>query len=117
MVREILRVVRPAGNLAPTNAPIPKSITSIFHDDSVEVTLSWDYTQGEIPADRFIIFQSRGKQLTDADSSAMVAVTSRTHIFNFPKGRTYSFRIAAARGMVIGKIVQPTNSPDWEIST
>lgn len=120
VAREILRVVR-AGvtteDFTPTNTPVPTGISVLYRDNGVDVTLTWDYTQGEIPADRFIIFQSRGTPITTADSSTVVAITSRTFICSLPKGRCYRFGIATARGQSIGAIVQPLASPDWEIAT
>jgi hypothetical protein len=115
-----LQGVRPkiGENILPTTTPVPSSVTVTRRDSGdVEVILIWTYSQGEITADRFIIFQSSGTPLTIADHSQPVEVTSRTFRCFLPRGTTHRFGIAAARGPYIGPIIQPLVSPGWEIST
>jgi hypothetical protein len=103
---------------APSNVPIPTGVTVITNkNDAMDVTLTWDYSQGTIAADNFFIFHHVGTApLQPADPSVAVSVHSRSHtLYNLTKGKVYRFGIAAAKQSQIGSIVQPTVSPSWEI--
>ena len=103
-------------DFTPSNTPTPTGLAVEVDGEIVEVTLKWNYVQGTIPADQFLIFQSRGTPLTLSDSAVPVSIASRIHRVLVARGKTYRFGIAAANGSHIGSVIQPTSSPDWEIS-
>jgi hypothetical protein len=110
-----------ASTLAPTNSPTATSKTIVTNEDaSMDVILTWSYTQGDIPAEFFILFWKEGaaplSALTTADNAVMVAVTARAFRYEgLNPNNNYRFGIAAGRqapvstGVVVGTIIQPTS--------
>lgn len=107
-------------DVAPTNSPVPSAISSVNNADGTkDVTITWTYTQGTLPADGFIIYY-RGDTGTvlSTDPSVSVASLSRSYTFyGLSQASTYRAGIAAFRktetGVRTTAIAQPVSTPDW----
>ncbi len=108
-----------SASTAPTNQPTGTTKTIITNEDSsMDVVLTWSYTQGVIPAEFFVLFWKEGtaplSALTTADNAVAVSATARAFRFEgLNPLNNYRFGIAAGRrptatsGAVVGNIVQP----------
>jgi hypothetical protein len=114
----------PGTPTAPTNSPTPTGITVITNTDgSMDVTLTWDYADGVVPADWLVLFWKQGTAAlaapTAADKALLLAPTARAFTFQgWNPNSNYRFGIAAgakAPGavVVVGTILAPTAAPDW----
>lgn len=113
------------GGAAPTNQPTGSSITvALGADGSMDVGLTWNYTQGTVPADYFVIFWKMGTAALGApvssDKAVLLASTATTFTFQgWNPNANYRFGIAAGAksaigtAVVVGTIVSPTSGPDW----
>lgn len=97
--------------------PIPTSLTVLVNaNDTVDMTLGWDYAQGAIQPDGFAIFwdSNTGCYLTPSNNSVVTAPTSRFYTFHSLYSATpYTFGIATIKGGEVGPIQQSTSDPDW----
>jgi hypothetical protein len=128
--QELTQVLGDSGadtaTLAPTSIPHDTTATLIVNEDSsMDVVLTWQYAQGMLPAENFVLFWNEGAAPLPAvtvDSNAvMVGADARAFRFEGlnPKNN-YRFGIAAGRrptatsGMVVGAIVAPSVGPgNW----
>lgn len=113
------------GNVAPTNSPTPTGITvTTAADGSMDVNLTWNYTQGLIPAEMFILYWKEGlgslSAPTASDKTISIPATATNFTFKgWNPNSNYRFGIAAGRttvasaGIVAGTIQAPTAAPDW----
>ena len=112
---------------APTNNPIPASLTSgTDSDGSARYTAGWSYTQGARKADGFFFFVKEGDTgsfaLTDPhfELGAQNAgtFTAAITLKGYPSDRPISFGVAGYRrteaGLEIGPIQTSAASPDWQ---
>src|SRR5262245_43987845 len=102
---------------------IPTSTTKYIdpnEDGSMDVILTWSYTQGTLPAENFILFWKQGAAplapITVSDNAVMVGADARAFRFEgLNPLNNYRFGIAAGRrptatsGMIVGAIVQPAS--------
>lgn len=107
--------------LAPTNLPSSTTKTIIQNEDSsMDIVLTWAYTQGVVPAEFFVLFWKEGalplSPLTVADNAVMVGLDARAFRFEgLNPLNNYRFGIAAGRrptatsGAIVGTIVQPNS--------
>ncbi len=114
---------------APSNVPTPTGIgVTAAEDGSMQVTLQWDYEDGDIPADAIIILFAQGTSPLSApqitDSNVGLAPSTTTFTFQgLNPADNYRFAITTGRksgsGLYfVGTIVSPTSSPDWaDVST
>lgn len=105
--------------LAPTNIPTGTTKTIVTNEDgSMDVILTWAYTQGALKAELFALIWKEGaaplSALTVADNSLGVGADARAFRFEgLNPNNNYRFGIAAGRrptatsGVVVGTIVQP----------
>jgi len=111
-------------DVAPTNAVSSASAPTIVNnnDGSRDITLTWTYTDGAVPADGFIIFYREGTgTVLSTDPGIQLAATARSFRFQgVHQGTAYRGGIAAFRrtesGIKITSIYQPTTTPDWRVS-
>jgi len=111
--------------LAPTNQPVPTGLSAVTQaDGSFNVTISWSYTQGQFPADVFILMWKEGppplSAPTTADNAVAVLATATAFTFQgWNPNSNYRFAIAAARkgsltgSYVAGNVVAPTGVQGW----
>jgi hypothetical protein len=128
--QELTQVLKDSGadsaTLAPTNAPTNTTFTIVTNEDaSMDVILTWDYVQGLLPAENFVLFWNEGPSplppLTVDSNAVMVGADANAFRFEgLNPNNNYRFGIAAGRrptatsGMVVGTIVQPDSGPvDW----
>ena len=113
----------------PTNNPSPTGISVTAQaDGSMRVTLTWNYTQGAIPAEAMMIFTVTGTAPLNTpsivDQAVVLDATSRAYVFqNLNPANNHRFGVAAARwpkggGLSVGAVQSPLAGPDWaDIST
>jgi len=113
------------GTAAPTNGPVPTGITVVPNSDgSMDVTLTWNYTQGAILADFIVLLWTQGAAALAApvasDKAILLAVSARVFTFQgWNPNSNYRFAIAAGRksdattSIIIGNVSAPTAAPDW----
>ena len=109
---------------APTNAVSSASSPTVVNnnDGSRDITLTWTYTNGAVPADGFIIFYREGTgTVLSTDAGIQLPATARGYRFQgVHQGTAYRAGIAAFRrteaGLRITSIYQPTSAPDWRVS-
>jgi len=109
---------------APTNAVSSASSPTVVNnnDGSRDITLTWTYTDGAVPADGFIIFYREGTgTVLSTDAGIQLPATARSFRFQgVHQGTAYRAGIAAFRrteaGLRITSIYQPTSAPDWRVS-
>jgi len=109
---------------APTNAVVAASSPTLVSnsDGSRDITLSWSYTDGAVPADGFILFYREGTgTVLSTDSGIQLPATARSYRFQgVHQGTAYRAGIAAFRrteaGLRITSIYQPISTPDWRVS-
>lgn len=112
-------------NDPPTNDPVPTGITIVDYPQNGkrDITLTWTYTQGDLPAEGLGIAYRVGTGtvvVTDPNITFFPESESYT-FFSVPIDGTYRAGIAAYRhspdGVLrVGNIVQPTISPDWRVN-
>jgi len=128
--QELTQVLKDSGadsaTLAPTSIPHDTTATLIVNEDSsMDVVLTWQYAQGVLPAENFVLFWNEGAAplppVTVDSNAVMVGADARAFRFEGlnPKNN-YRFGIAAGRrptatsGMVVGTIVAPSVGPgNW----
>ena len=111
-------------DVAPTNAVSSASSPTVVNnnDGSRDITLTWTYTDGAVPADGFIIFYREGTgTVLSTDPGVQLPATARSFRFQgVHQGTAYRGGIAAFRrtesGIKITSIYQPTSAPDWRVS-
>jgi hypothetical protein len=111
-------------DIAPTNAVSSASSPTVVNnsDGSRDITLTWTYTDGAVPADGFIIFYREGTgTVLSTDAGIQLPATARSFRFQgVHQGTAYRAGIAAFRrteaGLRITSIYQPTSAPDWRVS-
>lgn len=111
-------------DVAPTNAVSSASSPTVVNnnDGSRDITLTWTYTDGTVPADGFIIFYREGTgTVLSTDAGIQLPATARSFRFQgVHQGTAYRAGIAAFRrteaGLRITSIYQPTSAPDWRVS-
>ena len=109
---------------APTNAVSSASAPTLVNnsDGSRDITLTWTYTDGAVPADGFILFYREGTgTVLSTDAGIQLPATARSYRFQgVHQGTAYRAGIAAYRktetGIRITTIYQPTSAPDWRVS-
>ena len=109
---------------APTNAVSSASAPTLVNnsDGSRDITLTWTYTDGAVPADGFILFYREGTgTVLSTDAGIQLPATARSYRFQgVHQGTAYRAGIAAFRrteaGLRITTIYQPTSAPDWRVS-
>ena len=108
-------------NSPPTNNPVPTAIATTNNPDgTVDIKLSWTYTQDTLPADGFYIGYISGTGTLTNTNCTYIAVSPNTTSYTFlgvSQASTYRAGIAAFRststGYQVGPIQQPTSSPNW----
>ena len=111
-------------DVAPTNAVSSASSPTVVNnnDGSRDITLTWTYTDGAVPADGFIIFYREGTgTVLSTDAGIQLPASARSFRFQgVHQGTAYRAGIAAFRrteaGLRITSIYQPTSAPDWRVS-
>jgi len=111
-------------DVASTNAVSSASSPTVVNnnDGSRDITLTWTYTDGAVPADGFIIFYREGTgTVLSTDAGVQLPATARSFRFQgVHQGTAYRAGIAAFRrteaGLRITSIYQPTSAPDWRVS-
>lgn len=111
-------------DVAPTNAVSSASSPTVVNnnDGSRDITLTWTYTNGAVPADGFILFYREGTgTVLSTDAGVQLPATARSFRFQgVHQGTAYRAGIAAFRrteaGLRITSIYQPTTTPDWRVS-
>jgi hypothetical protein len=111
-------------DVAPTNAVSSASSPTVVNnnDGSRDITLTWTYTDGAVPADGFILFYREGTgTVLSTDAGIQLPATARSFRFQgVHQGTAYRGGIAAFRrtesGIKITSIYQPTSAPDWRVS-
>ncbi|MBK7493605.1 MAG: hypothetical protein IPI17_17975 [Nitrosomonas sp.] len=95
---------------------------SITLTASRDITLTWTYTDGAVPADGFILFYREGTgTVLSTDAGIQLPATASSFRFQgVHQGTAYRADIAAFRrteaGLRITSIYQPTSAPDWRVS-
>ena len=91
---------------APTNVPVISTITtSSSAVGTVDIKLTWTYTQGAIKADHFIIYYLEGTTNPTTSSPILGMVTGDSRdltISGVPMDKNYKFGIVAARSSSLG---------------
>lgn len=110
-------------NVPPTNNPVPTGITIVNNPDgSRDITLSWTYTQGAIPAEGIGIayVEGTGTVLTTSPNVVVAPGTTSYRFTGVSQNVSYRAGIAAFRntesGVQIGPVIQPISAPDWRIT-
>ena len=110
---------------APTSTPVPTGLTVATNSDgSMDVTLTWDYTDGTVPADFIVLFWKQGGAAlaapTAADKALLLAPTARAFTFqgwnpnsNYRFGIGAGAKTATGSALMVGAISSPTAAPDW----
>lgn len=91
---------------APTNSPVIGAITaSAAAVGTVDIKLTWTYTQGAIKADHFILYVLEGTTNPTTSSPVLATVTGDSRdltISGVPMDKSYRVGIVAARNSAFG---------------
>lgn len=91
---------------APTNSPIIGSITaSSSAVGTVDIKLTWTYTQGAIQADSFVLYYDEGTTNPTTSSPMLASVDGNSRdltISGVPMDKSYKIGIVAARRSAFG---------------